>query len=102
MRRKLVAAMCAAVVAALSASGALAGEVIGPPGTSSGGNQTDTQGPSHSASWCVYSGLNDFNQGQTQTITQNWGQDVRLGIAGQEGPIPGVGCNPTISGSPTG
>jgi hypothetical protein len=102
MRRKLVAAMCAAVVSVLGANAALAGEVKGPPGSSSGGVQNDTQGPAHAASWCVFSGLNDNNQGQTQTITQNWGQDVRLGIAGQEGPIPGVGCNPTISGSPTG
>ena len=102
MRRALVAVICAMALAGAIASSALAGEVTGPPGTSSGGNQTDTQGPSHSASWCVYSGLNDFNQGQVQTITQNWGQDVRLGIAGQEGPIPGVGCNPTISGSPSG
>jgi len=45
----------------------------------------------------VYSGLNDYNQGQQLTQTQNWGQDVRLGIAGTEGPSPGTGCNPTVN-----
>lgn len=97
MRQKWMAAACAAAITALGAAPALAGEVKGPPGSSSGGNQTDTQGPSHANSWCVYSGLNDYNQGQTETQTQNWGQDTRLGIAGQEGPIPGIGCNPTVS-----
>jgi hypothetical protein len=97
MRRILSVAATVAALAAAAASGALAGEVKGPPGSSSGGVQNDTQGPAHAASWCVYSGLNDYNQGQQLTQTQNWGQDVRLGIAGTEGPSPGTGCNPTVN-----
>ncbi len=97
MHAKLATAVCAAIIAGVTAGGALAGEVTGPPGSSSGGVQNDTQGPAHAASWCVFSGLNDNNQGQTLTQTQNWGQDVRLGIAGQEGPSPGIGCNPTVN-----
>jgi hypothetical protein len=91
MRKKFAVAVCIGAVTALTASPAFAGEVKGPPGGGGG----DTAGPLNSASLCAFSGLNDFNQGQTETITQNWGQDVRLGIAGQEGPIPGIGCNPT-------
>jgi hypothetical protein len=99
MKRLLVVAAFVAVLVLAVASGAFAGEVKGPPGTSSNGDpQYDTQGPAHAASACVYSGLNDYNQGQVETQTQNWGQDVRLGIAGQEGPIPGIGCNPTKAG----
>ena len=93
MRSGLAAAVCAIVFGTVGASGALAGEVIGPPGTSSGGIQNDTAGPAHSNSLCAYSGLNDYNQGQKLTITQNWGQDTKLGIV--EGPSPSIGCNPT-------
>jgi hypothetical protein len=95
MRRTLATALCAAVVTGLGAGTALAGEVIGPPGTSGGGVQTDTAAPAHANSLCAYSGLNDYNQGQVLTITQNWGQDTRLGIV--EGPSPSIGCNPTKS-----
>ena len=93
MKSGVAAVVCAIVFGAIGASGALAGEVKGPPGSSSGGVQNDTQGPAHSASPCAFSGLNDNNQGQTLSITQNWGQDTRFGIV--EGPSPSIGCNPT-------
>jgi hypothetical protein len=100
MRKKAAVAVCAVFITALTAGSALAGEVIGPPGTSSGGNQTDTAAPAHANSLCAFSGLNDNNQGQTLSITQNWGQDVKFGLGTSEGPPPGIGCNPTKT--PTG
>ena len=94
MRRKFAVGVCVAAVMALTASPALAGEITGPPG--GGGKPTPIRDTAHSA--CAFSGLNDLNQGQTDSITQNWGQDIVLGIAGQEGPPPGIGCNPTRAG----
>jgi hypothetical protein len=94
MQRKIAVAVCALALTALTASPALAGEVTGPPG----GGGKPTAAPTHAHSLCAFSGLNDFKQGQTGSITQNWGQDIVLGIAGQEGPPPGVGCNPTAAG----
>jgi hypothetical protein len=98
MRKKLTAAVCAVAFAALAAGSAFAGEVKGPPGSSSGGVQSDTAAPSHAHSACAFSGLNDNNQGQTLSITQNWGQDVKFGLGTTEGPPPGIGCNPTAGG----
>jgi hypothetical protein len=49
--------------------------------------------PAHAKSLCAFSGLNDLEQGQTQTKAQNWGQDIVTGII--EGPPPSIGCNPT-------
>jgi hypothetical protein len=89
MRKKVAAAVCVLALLALSASSALAGEVKGPPGSGGG----STQAPQHAKSLCAFSGLNDLEQGQTQTQTQNWGQDVVTGII--EGPPPKIGCNPT-------
>jgi hypothetical protein len=89
MRKKLAVAVCVTAVTALSASSALAGEVKGPPHSGGGA----TAAPAHANSLCAFSGLNDFNQGQTLTITQNWGQDIVTGII--EGPPPSIGCNPT-------
>lgn len=94
MQRKIAAAVCVTAVMALTASPALAGEVTGPPG----GGGKPTAAPAHAHSPCAFSGLNDFDQGQKASITQNWGQDIVLGIAGQEGPPPGTGCNPTAAG----
>lgn len=45
MRKRFAAAICAAVVAGLSASPALAGEVKGPPGTVN--NTDETAAPAH-------------------------------------------------------
>ena len=96
MRKKFAVAICVAAVTALTASPALAGEVTGPPGAGNGKSTPIRDGTARSL--CAFSGLNDFVQGQTASPTQNWGQDVVLGIAGQEGPPPGIGCNPTRAG----
>jgi hypothetical protein len=96
MREKLAAALCAAMVAGLSASAALAGEVKGPPSTTTRTQeQVDairTAAPSHSNSICSYSGLNDMivGQGPTDFIVQSPGQNVRNG--GPPG-IPGEACH---------
>ena len=71
MRRLLVAATCAVV---LSAAGAFAGEVKGPPGSSAG----ETGAPAHANSNCAYSGLNDGdttegqNASHVQTAADSW------------------------------
>jgi hypothetical protein len=44
------------------------------------------------ASVCSFNGLNDYEQGQTTYITQNYGTNIRLNdFSG----FPGTGCNPT-------
>ena len=65
MRRLFV---MAAVVAALAAGGAFAGEVKGPPRTP---NNTNTTGAlDHARSACAASGLNDFDSAEGQTASQ--------------------------------
>jgi hypothetical protein len=73
MRKKLLAATCTAVIAALTASPALASEVIGPPGSGT----LNLAARSHANSICVFSGLND-NPGSTNPedpggIVQSYG-----------------------------
>jgi hypothetical protein len=75
MRKTFATAMCAAIVAGLSASAALAGEVAGPPGTpgvafSGSGKQTGAF--SNANSICAFNGLNDMNpnQGPIDSIVQ--------------------------------
>jgi hypothetical protein len=75
MRKKLAAAICAAFVAALMATAALAGEVAGPPGTPGvafSGSGKQTGAVLNANSICAYNGLNDMNpaQGQIQYIVQ--------------------------------
>ena len=74
MRRLLVVATA---VAMLTAVGAFAGEVKGPPGTID--NTTETGALDHAQSACAASGLNDFDStdpGQTvsqvQTAADSW------------------------------
>jgi len=103
MRTKLAVAACAAVIAALSAGTALAGEVQGPPGTpgvpgSGSGNRTGA--PAHSNSICSYNGLNDMNpaQGPIDVIVQT---PHTQGVPGQAGAGPngsGVPGSPTCGG----
>lgn len=76
MKRIFGAAFCAAVFVAVPASGALAGEVKGPPGTP---NNTNTTGAlDHANSACAASGLNDLdsedgqNVSQVQTAADSW------------------------------
>ncbi len=68
MRTKLAAAMCIAIVASLSSSPALAGEVKGPPGTIDNTNYTAAR--TNANSNCAYSGLNDLNPLYGQTVSQ--------------------------------
>ena len=103
MRKTVTAAICAAVVAGLSAAGAFAGEVKGPPSsTTRTQEQVDAQrtaAPSHSNSICSFSGLNDMipGQGPTDFHVQSPGQDVRTGLT-----PPGVpGSKDPSTGRPT-
>ena len=82
MKRFLVAAACTAAFVGVSASGALAGEVKGPPGSAAtaqpGGNPNETGALDHANSACAASGLNDFdsdegqNASQVQTAADSW------------------------------
>ena len=101
MHKALIGALLAACIAALTAGSALAGEVKGPP---TGGTPTsnDTAAPSHSNSLCAYSGLNDYNNGQTVRQTQT-PKDAAPGSAAHGWTIPdGSGGTITISCNPNG
>jgi hypothetical protein len=98
MRKKLATVVCVLVAAGLSATAALAGEVVGPPGTAP---DLSTAAPFHSQSICSYNGLNDFqpNQGQETYIVQT---PHNQGIPGQPGAGPAAQQVGTGSpGSPT-
>jgi hypothetical protein len=86
----LAAALCAAALAGAGASAALAGEVIGPPGSI--GNPGTPKDTSHANSICSFSGLNDFVNGPTDFIVQSYGQDVRLHGADPTAFNPGDAC----------
>lgn len=72
MRRRMarfgLGISAAAVVLALSASFAMAGEVKGPPGTINNTNETGAL--DHANSACAASGLNDLDQTSGQTASQ--------------------------------
>jgi len=89
-KRLLAAALCAAAVTGVGASGALAGEITGNGKWIAGSEEAPLNGRSE----CAYSGQNDeFVLGEpgNHTRTQSWGQIVRF-----VGPIGGAafGCNP--------
>ena len=65
MRRLLVVAI---FVALLTVGGAFAGEVKGPPGTLE--NTNETAAPAHANSACAFSGLNDLDSEEGQTVSQ--------------------------------
>src|SRR5262245_58129775 len=98
MKRLFIVAASVAVLACAAASGALAGEVKGPPGTPCGGNTgvtcvhntNETGALDHANSACAASGLNDMdpNEGQTasqvQTAADSWKYyDLPKGTPGQ-------------------
>src|SRR3954452_17157037 len=87
MPKTLTAALAAATIVATSAGTALAGEVTGPPGA---GNVTPKPVNGHSI--CAFSGLNDFNQGPTDRITQSFGTDVAWHGADPRLGNPGDAC----------
>jgi len=66
--KRLVIAAAVATLVAVGAGGALAGEVKGPPGTLNNTNQTAA--PANANSDCAYSGLNDFDEGEGQNVSQ--------------------------------
>jgi hypothetical protein len=82
VKRLFVVAASIAVLAGVGASGALAGEVKGPPGSAEtaqpGGNPNKTGALDHANSACAASGLNDFdsldgqNESQVQTAADSW------------------------------
>lgn len=78
VKRVFGVAASVAVLVAAGASGALAGEVKGPPNQIN--NTDETGAPYHANSNCAYSGLNDFDQSdpvgqndsQVQTAADSW------------------------------
>lgn len=89
----LAAVVCALSVAGAGATAAMAGEVIGPPG----GGTSDTAAPTHANSICAFSGLNDYNQGQTVSIVQTAADSFKY--YGLPPGTPGTACR---GGSNTG
>lgn len=75
-RSMLAVAVCTVALAGFGASGALAGEVKGPPGQIDNTNTTGAL--EHANSACAASGLNDFdleegqNESQVQTAADSW------------------------------
>lgn len=69
-----VAVSVVAIGLCLGTGVAFAGEVKGPPGTID--NTNFTAAPAHANSACAFSGLNDYNNGQTasqvQTAADSW------------------------------
>jgi hypothetical protein len=68
MKRLLLVTVSVAALAGAAATGALAGEVKGPPGTVN--NTNDTAALDHANSACAASGLNDLDQSAGQTASQ--------------------------------
>jgi hypothetical protein len=68
MKRLVVVVAAAATLVGAGASGALAGEVKGPPNQLNNTNETGALDHAHSA--CAASGLNDFDSKEGQTASQ--------------------------------
>ena len=68
MKRLFVLTASVVVLAVAGASGALAGEVKGPPNTPNNTNETGAL--DHANSACAASGLNDFDSTEGQTVSQ--------------------------------
>ena len=68
MKRLLMVAACAALLVGAGASGALAGEVKGPPGQVDNTNTTGAL--DHARSACAASGLNDLDADEGQNVSQ--------------------------------
>jgi hypothetical protein len=68
MKRLLVVTLSVAALTGAAATGALAGEVKGPPGTVNNTNETGAL--DHANSACAASGLNDLDQSAGQTVSQ--------------------------------
>jgi hypothetical protein len=70
MYKRFATVVCAVAVMGLSAGAALAGEVKGPPTGGDPNTNYNTAATTHANSACVFSGLNDYQQGQTDKPTQ--------------------------------
>ncbi|GIU98597.1 MAG: hypothetical protein KatS3mg014_0213 [Actinomycetota bacterium] len=68
MKRLLITAVAAASLMLVAGGSALAGEVKGPPGTID--NTNETAAPEHARSACAFSGLNDLDRSEGQTVSQ--------------------------------
>jgi len=68
MKRLLLVVACAALFVGTATTGALAGEVKGPPGVINNTNETGAL--DHANSACAASGLNDLDQTSGQTVSQ--------------------------------
>jgi hypothetical protein len=68
MKRLFVVAATVAALLGAGATGALAGEVKGPPGQVNNTNETGAL--DHANSACAASGLNDLDQSEGQTVSQ--------------------------------
>jgi hypothetical protein len=86
--RFVVLAALLALMLALSAGAALAGEVKGPPDADP---KEETAAPAHANSICAYSGLNDGHPPLGQV--QSYGQDVKEGRADPHVFNPGDVCH---------
>ncbi len=96
MRRKLAAMASAALVGALGAGSALAGEVKGPPGSPTNPGSPTVIKSGVAASGCAFSGLNDYVQGQMDRQTQNYGTNIQLGLTDPAiYGFPGTDCKPS-------
>jgi hypothetical protein len=70
MYKRFATVICAVAVMGLSAGAALAGEVKGPPTGGDPNTNYNTAAITHANSACVFSGLNDYQQGQPDKPTQ--------------------------------
>ena len=68
VKRLFAIAACAVAFVSVSATGALAGEVKGPPGVIDNTNSTGAL--DHANSACAASGLNDYDSGGGQNVSQ--------------------------------
>ena len=92
MYKRFATVVCAVALMGLSAGAALAGEVKGPPTGGDPATNFNTAATSHANSACVFSGLNDFINGQPDKQTQT-PADGPPGAAGHgAGPEFPIGC----------
>src|SRR5512133_2987248 len=70
MYKRFATVVCAVALMGLSAGAAFAGEVKGPPTGGEPATNFNTAATSHANSACVFSGLNDYINGQTDKQTQ--------------------------------
>src|SRR3954454_5841735 len=98
MRRALAAAICAMALAGALASGALAGEVTGPPGSAANPPTRATGAHEHYNSICSFNGLNHFTKGPQTERTQPPHNEGVPGKAGADAAGTGTPGHPSCGG----